>query len=126
MTVLDKFLKDKRSELSKLKKIRSKLKGSEKHNMQEPIQKLEALIRRFRKSNMEPRQVGNIVINFKLYTRSIKKLKGFETKLTITDEMVLLQYGKNFNNYTGKLELYDLSKHFEGYGDIPKAEILNE
>jgi|SRR5690625_86143 len=123
MSALDNFLKDKRSELSELKKKRRKLKGSEVGKLDEPIQDLEDLVRRFRKSNMEPRQVGDIIINYKLYDRFVKKLKGYMTKVTIKEDRLLLQYGKNYGNWTGSLELHDLSDHFEGYADVSKAII---
>lgn len=126
MSALDKFLKDKRSELSELKQKRRKLKGTEKAKLNGPISDLDLLISRFMKSKMEPRRVRNIIINYKLLDRFLKKLKGFKTKSTITDNMFLLQYGKDPNNYTGKLELIDLSEYFEGYGEVPEVEILNE
>src|SRR5699024_10462855 len=92
----------------------------------EPIQDLEDLVRGFRKSSMEPRRVGNIIVNYKLYERFMKKLEGFETQVTVKEDLLLIQYGKTHGNWTGSLELYDLSDHFEGYAAVPEVEILNE
>lgn len=120
MTALDSFLKEKRAKISELKKERRKLEGSEKDRLDKPIEKLEALVRQFMKSKMEPGRAGNIIINNKLYERFIKKLNGFEVQLNMTDESLILHYGKVYGEWTGSLELYDLSSHFEGHGEVRK------
>lgn len=125
MSALDSFLKEKRAEISKLKLERRKLKGSEKLKLDAPISNLENLVRKFGKSNMEPARAGNIVINNKLYEQFIKKLKGFEAQVEVTEGKFILQYGKDYGNWTGSLKLYDLSSHFEGHGEITKeADLL--
>lgn len=120
MSALDSFLKAKRAEISELKKERRKLADSEKQKLDKPIEKLEALVRQFMKSKMEPGRAGNIIINNKLYERFIKKLDGFEVQLNMTDVSLILQYGKVYGEWTGSLELYDLSSHFEGHGEVQK------
>lgn len=120
MSALDSFLKEKRAEISELKKERRKLKGNEKQKLDKPIEKLEVLVRQFMKSKMEPGRAGNIIINNKLYERFIKKLNGYEVQLNITDESLILQYGKVYGDWTGSLELYDISYHFEGHGEVRK------
>lgn len=123
MSALDNFLKSKRAELSELKKKRRNATGTGKTGLSNPIKSLEALIRRFRKSNMEPGRVGNIVVNYKLYTRFMKKLKGFHTETVVTNESLTVHYGKVRGKWTGKLVLLDLTSYFEGHGEIPKVEI---
>lgn len=130
MSVLDNFLKDKRSEVSKLKKELRKLMKTEgnwdrKNDLEVYIKDLQAHIRRFMKSKMEPARVGNIIINNKIYEQFMKKLKGLHYETSVTDNRLIIEYGKKPGNWTGKLELYDLSHHFEGYGEITKEVTLD-
>lgn len=126
MSVLDKFLKTKRAEISSLKQKRIKEKSAaKKAEMDKPIEELEARVRKFMKSRMEPARAGNIIINNKIYEQFKKKLKGFEVEIAIEDEKLVLQYGKVYGKWTGTLELYDLASHFEGHGEITKeADLL--
>lgn len=126
MTVLDKFLKGKRAEISSLKAKRRKEKtASKKAEWDRPIQEKELFVRKFMKSKMEPAKAGNIIINNKIYEQFIKKLKGFEVDISIEEDKLVLQYGKIQGEWTGVLELYDLSSHFNEYGEVTKeADLL--
>ena len=125
MTILDKYLKDLRYEASVLRKKRRR-KGNRAEDiacLDKEINKLESSINRFRKSDMEPRTVGSIVINYKLYDRFTKKLKGMYTKVILKEDCLVVLYGKNENNLTGELVLHDLTRFFEKYGQPEKVEI---
>lgn len=121
MSVLDRYLKDKRAKLSEMKKERRQTKDVDKLNkLDRSIDVLEAHIRKFMKSRMEPARVGNIVINNKVYEPFMKKLKNLYYRTTVTDEKLIVEYGTTPVKWTGLLELYDLSHYFEGYGAIKK------
>ncbi len=130
MSVLDNFLKDKRAELSKLRKERRKLTkaGSwdKKNTLDKTIEDLDFYIRGFMKSKMEPARVENIIINNKLYEQFLRKLKGLHYEITVTNDRLIIEYGKSPGNWTGKLELFDLSSHFNGYGEITKKVLIRE
>lgn len=126
MGVLDSFLKNKRAEISSLKQKRRDVHpASRKIEWDKPIEDLENLVQRFMKSRMEPARAGKIIINNKIYEQFIKKLKGFEVEIAIEEEKLVLQYGKVYGKWTGRLELYDLTSHFEGHGEVAKeADLL--
>lgn len=74
-----------------------------------------------------PAKLDNgLIINAKLLQAFMKKLRGFQYKFTITDDSLILHYGKRHGTWTGKLELCDISTHFKGFTDIPKLEISTE
>lgn len=130
MSVLDNFLKDKREKLSKLRKERRKLKkdsdySNKLNDLDKSIEDLNSYIRRFMKSKMEPAVVGDIVINNKIYDQFLKKLKGLHYEITVTNDRLIIEYGKKPGIWTGKLELFDLSHHFEGYGKVTKEVTLD-
>lgn len=123
MTALDSYLKDRRTELSELKQKRRKAKGADKTKYDTPIENLEAKIRRFMKSRMDPKRVGHIVINDKLYVRFLKKIEHLEKEITLKEDCLEVSYGPVRGDWIGKLTLNDISKEFEGY-NIPEAECL--
>lgn len=134
MIALDRFLKAKREELSSLKRKRKELKKNIESNeslykitsISEEIEKLESEIHRFRKAVMNPRKVGNLVINYKIYEQYMKKLNriGLYTKVTLKEDRLILQYGTHQKDLFGTVELYDLSTTFEDFlNDIEKADI---
>ncbi|WP_370222037.1 hypothetical protein [Cytobacillus sp.] len=70
-----------------------------------------------------PVRVGSIVIDYKIFQSMIKKLKGYETELTLTDYSLRLRYWKTGNK--GILELLDIQSYFEGFQHIPRAVLKN-
>lgn len=128
MNVVDNLLKAKRAELSELKKEFRKWKKGDcmdlRIEIENSISDLEQYIRRFMKSNMVPAKVGGIIINKKLYDQFTKKLKGLHTEVEITEESLIVYYGKSLKSWDGQLELHDLSPHFEGHGEITKEMVI--
>ncbi len=126
MSILDRFLKDQRAEISSLKQKRRKEKtAADKAKWDAEIEGAEMFVRKFMKSKMEPAKAGDIIINNKIYEQFIKKLKGFEVEIQIAEDKLILQYGKTYGSWTGTLELYDLTSHFEPYGEVTKeADLL--
>ncbi|MDK7664370.1 hypothetical protein [Cytobacillus oceanisediminis] len=70
-----------------------------------------------------PVRIGSIVIDYKIFHSLIKKLKGYETELTLTDYSLRLRYWKTGNK--GILELLDIQSYFEGFQHIPRAVLKN-
>lgn len=130
MTAIDKFLKEKREELSRLRRERREENNRKNidrlavNDLETKIKSLESSIHRFRKSVMEPRKIEHLVINYKLFEKFNKKLKPFYTSIRLEPDKLVLEYGNRPGEHIGKLELYDLSKHFENYlEDIKKVEL---
>lgn len=125
MNAHDELLKKKREQLKQLKKEHTEAKKGSNHDLQAEIQRQinenARYLSRFKKSNMEPRAIGSIVINYRLYERFMKKLKGFQVTEQVSDEKLIVKYRKGSNN--GTLELMDISKHFEGGSEFPKGDM---
>lgn len=79
---------------------------------------------RFYSSKTFPVRVGSIVIDYKIYQSMVKKLKGFETEIILTDYSLRMLYWKTGTRNKGILELSDIQSYFEGFQNIPDA-VLN-
>lgn len=71
----------------------------------------------------EPIKIGNLIINHKLFKAFIKNLKGYQMRLTIEEQFLILEYEKR--ELKGQLKLKDLSVYYEGFQYIPAAEVAN-
>lgn len=123
MTALDSYLKDKRAELSELKKERRLIKSGNKLRLDTPIEELEKQIRKYMKSRMDPRRVGHIIINYKLYEQFLKKITNFETRTVLHGDCLKIQYGHKQNVWVGTLTLIDLSEELGKYENIQEVDI---
>ncbi|GGP07316.1 hypothetical protein [Oceanobacillus neutriphilus] len=114
-----------KSDLTKqLRKMRKeKASPEDLIRLENRVKKLTDLINRFKPSNTEPRYVDGLLINYKLYQRYIKKLKGFSIRHEILPDKLLIYY--HDGSTRGKLELFDLSGPLEGLSDFPKGELSN-
>lgn len=74
-------------------------------------------------SSMLPARVDGIIVNVKLLQRYIRKLRGYDLKISVKDNSLILEYEGIFKKSKGYLRLYDISNHFEGYPDIPELAI---
>lgn len=92
--------------------------------LENQIRELTDYINRWKPSNMEPRYVDGLLINYKLYQRYIKKLKGFTIRHEILPDKLLIYY--HDGSTRGKLELFDLSGPLEGLTNFPKGELHGE
>lgn len=122
------LMKAKRAE--SMKQIRKLERKHEKLNLPpaKEVKELEALqktIPFYSVSVTTPAKYENVIINGKLVLNFIKKLKGFHYDITTTDDSLKLSYGRKLGEWTGELELFDLSSYFEGFTDIPKLEVYN-
>ncbi|KGX84467.1 hypothetical protein [Pontibacillus litoralis] len=126
MDPLKTLLDSKKSEIKTLKaeiKILEKDgSGSMKRGaLSKKISKLEDFVWSFSPRYMEPRQIGSIVINYKLYSRFIKGLKGHFLTEEITEEALLVRYYKGSRK--GVLRLNDLSSFFPEGSEFSQAEL---
>jgi hypothetical protein len=118
MSALQELLTNKKSKLSRLKKEHRKSAASaSKVKLEKQIIDLENFIHHFRVSVMEPVQIDDIVINYKLYKAFMKKLKGFKVSEKIDNNTLIINYGK------GELHLYDLTHHFPEGSEFPEGEL---
>ncbi|MCJ0932569.1 hypothetical protein MST22_15585 [Virgibacillus halodenitrificans] len=108
-----------RSRLSTFKKAVKPSKRTRKDLLQ--IERWEAFLHRFRVSQMAPVYIDGICINYKLYTKFIKKLKGFRINEYVHEKKLVIEYSNR--SVKGKLELYDITRELEGLKSIPKAVI---
>lgn len=65
-----------------------------------------------------PARYGGIVINSKLLKAFLKKLNGLNYVAMPIEDKIVISY-ENEKQSKGKLELYDQSKYFEEFNDIP-------
>ncbi len=70
-----------------------------------------------------PVRVEGIVINFSLYQSFLRKLKGFETKISISHNSLRLEYRKFGTPNKGVVIFEDLSNFFKGFMHIPVAVV---
>lgn len=111
--------------IKQLKKpYRNKLIPSHTQNR---IDKAEFLINLYSVSKTTPVKVGEVIINYKLFTAYLKKLKGFNTSIAVLNDGVVIQYWKpgNLNFGKGIVKLYDLSEYFVGFQNIPIADLID-
>lgn len=90
------------------------------------IDRNEFLKRMYSPSKVLPVKVENLIINFKLYSLFMKKLRGFESELIISDDSLKLKYWKFESKSKGVLLLKDLTRYFEDFSNIPIAEITKK
>jgi hypothetical protein len=71
-------------------------------------------------SSVIPIRVGEIIVNHKLITNVLKKLKGYEIDMKILNHELIMIYKKY--NEKGRVHLYDVSHYFSDFHHIPVAE----
>jgi hypothetical protein len=126
MDALDELLKVKKAEIKVLKVSLKKL-IKEKADVQyinkveRQINSLEWYVHRFRKAAMHPVKIDGIVINFKLYERFIKKLKGFNISQEVKDGQLVINYSNKVSK--GMLTLEDITSHFPDVSKIQDGEL---
>ena len=109
-----------------LKQEDSKLKKSVKlkdrtSKQKETLKKHEAFAHFFRVSQMQPVFVESICINYILYSRYMKKLKGLSYEEKIEDGKLIISYWNP--SIRGVLTLYDITDKLEGLNFFPRAVI---
>ncbi|WP_330948878.1 hypothetical protein [Virgibacillus sp. MG-45] len=110
---------------ARLSKYKRTVKPSERTGAnKEVMDQWESFIHFFRVSEMAPVFVGDICINYKLYQRFMKKLKGYQVECFLNGNKLTLYYSNNSHN--GKLELYNISYKLEGMKFFPRAVIVDE
>lgn len=112
-------------ELSKFKKnVKKKDRTKEQERI---IHAREVWLNFFKVSQMAPVFIDNICINYKLYERFLKKLKGYQITESIEVDAVghpqrlIISYEKGSSK--GQLALYDISPYLEGLSFFPRAVI---
>jgi hypothetical protein len=77
-------------------------------------------------SRVLPVSVQGVVINYKLYKAFMKKLKGFQTRIVVAGDGIVVQYWKPGSQGRGRLKLYDISSYFTDFEHIPIANIRED
>lgn len=72
-------------------------------------------------SSVIPVRIGDIIVNHKLITDVLKKLKGYEIDMKILNHELIMVYKKQ--NEKGRVHLYDVTNYFQDFHHIPVAEI---
>jgi hypothetical protein len=133
LTIVEGSLDDAKQEMklvlktvqSRLSKYKRTVKPSKRTEKDKALLKYwENFLHFFRVSRMAPVFVDNICINYMLYQRFMKKLKGFQVKCYLDKDKLILRYSNKTHN--GKLELYDITDKLEGMNFFPRAEITND
>jgi hypothetical protein len=96
-------------------------------HVQRKIDELELKLNMYSVSKTLPVRIEGVVINFKVYAAFIKKLKGFNTTLTVLSDGISLSYWKEGTRNHGKgiLKLYNIAEYFEGFNHIPEARRID-
>jgi hypothetical protein len=92
---------------------------------QTKIEKLEFLIKFYSVSKMLPVRIEGIIINYKLYSDFMKKVKDLHTDTVVNPNEVVVQYWKlnRIRETKGELTLHDISPYFKDFNNIPSTEI---
>lgn len=123
MDPLKEILAKKREERKMLRLgLKSAKTPEEKARIQKQIDGLEEFMHRFRVSFMEPCYVEGLLINYKLYKKVMRKLKGFNVIQYVDGPSLIIRYKNRTVN--GKYTLLDLSGFFPSNADFPKAELI--
>jgi len=119
------LLDSKKAEIKELKDVRKKARkiGNDykAERLDYEISEIEAFVNRFSPSKMEPRRVGDVVINYKLYSRFMKKLKGFVITEEVSNEGLVIKYYKD--SHQGELFLNDLAHFFDPGSVFPEGKL---
>lgn len=80
----------------------------------------------YKASKTLPVRVEGIVINYKLYSSFIKKIKDYKTSILVQPDGVVVNYWKSgtLNQGKGVLKLYDLSQYFKDFEHVPEAILI--
>ncbi|KEF40443.1 hypothetical protein M670_00469 [Schinkia azotoformans MEV2011] len=73
-----------------------------------------------------PVNFKGLIINYKLYESFMKKLKGFETKITEDQGPLFVEYREFGKRRKGVLALEDLSRHFVDFKSVPTLVLADE
>ncbi|PLR84638.1 hypothetical protein CVD25_00970 [Bacillus canaveralius] len=94
-------------------------------DLQKALNQNRFLLNMYSASKTLPVQVGDHIINYKVFASFSKKLKGFQSSISILPDGIVVQYWKpgTLNQGKGVLRLYDISTYFLGFQNIPVAEI---
>lgn len=95
------------------------------HRYENELKRNELLKMIYSPAKTLPVKVGGVIINYKLYQAFIKKLKGYESRITIDGNCLRLEYWKPFSKSKGTLILEDISCYFEGFQQIPVGKITD-
>lgn len=93
------------------------------NRLQSELKKNHLLQLMYTPSKTLPVRVEGLTINFKLYEAFMKKLKGFETNLVVTNSSLRLEYWKFGRHAKGFLELNDITPFFNDFQHIPVARV---
>lgn len=113
------------AEINKLEKKLEKLKVAPNRELNQ-LESLRKMLLIYSISKTVPvKHNTGIIVNGKLLQAFMKKLKGFQYTISSNEQSLKLQYGRRYGEWTGELELFDISSYFEGFTDIPKLEVYN-
>lgn len=81
----------------------------------------------YKVSKTLPVRVEGIVINHKLYSSFMKKIKGYKTSILMQSDGMVVNYWKQgtLNQGKGVLKLYDLSEYFKDFENVPEAILID-
>lgn len=102
---------------------------SQKQSLDRELSENASLRRLYSVSFMLPIRVGDLVINYLILQKYLKKLRSFKVELEVKFNVLELRYfkgGAGINKsleIKGTLELFDMAHHFEGFEHIPIAKI---
>src|SRR5690625_3085539 len=95
----------------KVKELRKLSKGINSSKVNE----LKAQIPIYSVSLTIPAEIKGIVVNGKLLQTFMKKINNMPHEFFFYKDKLRIQYGKYYGEFTGSLELKDLSNYFEGF-----------
>ena len=73
-------------------------------------------------SKVIPAKVDNIIINFLVYERFMKKIKGFPVRHVVGDVSLKVEY-KTSEKTKGLINFFDLNQYFSDFEHVPVAEL---
>lgn len=93
-------------------------------NLKKQLEQVQKEIIKYSLSKTQPVLIDEVLVDAIILKRFLNKLKGFHINIVSEGASVILYYEKDPVS-RGKLELYDLSRHYMGMKDkFPKAVIV--
>lgn len=94
-------------------------------DVQGQIDQLERLSKLYSVARVLPVKIEHLIINYKLYSDFLKRLKGMEFRTAVLEDGVVIQYWRRGTLQQGKgiLKLYDITYYFKSFQHVPSGEV---
>ena len=118
------FHDDVKKKIKSLENVRKEKKYLNEEDQQK-LKELETLKYLYNPSKVLPVKIADLVVNYKVLTSFLKKIKKIPHDIDFEDEYLVVRYQVNSHAY-GHLMLNDLSKYFRDFQNSPEGVLEGE